>query len=421
MAGIFMRQPLMLLMTGLLAAASIAIALVASSLERPPATETTDSASVLAVYRFYEAVNDMISTGDPTSLHQFVHPDLHDLDASPAGSAGRCAIEGYLTYLHAAVPEMRIEPELVLGDGAEVMAIAAVSHDTSTLPLGFLLDQPSMLWPRHEQFLVSSEQIIARQVDWSEPAKIDRFDAFPTSLDLDPQHPLEVTLTEAAAGTTWSFDTTETPAVLMMDRGNLEITLSKPASDSAFVLDAESPATTQTAERMRPGTPRTIGAGEVVIVPPEASYTVQNQWDDPAVLVTIAVAVPPLDGAESATFALFPQPGMYIRSLLTLQVRQLDTPSHMQFGSVSMPPGSRLAVDPATSLMVVWAESGAIVSATARSGCIESGYASSPQTASERPYLLCPGGDAEQASIVNAGPEPATAWVIAITSVPEIQ
>src|SRR5688500_6572902 len=81
MAGIFMRQPLMLLMTGLLAAASIAIALVASSLERPPATETTDSASVLAVYRFYEAVNDMISTGDPTSLHQFVHPDLHDLDA----------------------------------------------------------------------------------------------------------------------------------------------------------------------------------------------------------------------------------------------------------------------------------------------------------------------------------------------------
>jgi hypothetical protein len=416
-----MRQPILLLMTGLLAAASIAIALMASRLERPPATETTDSASVLAVFRFYEAVNEMISTGDPAPLRQVVHPDLHDLDTPLAGFAGRGAIEGYLSYLHAAVPEMRIEPELVLGDGAEVMAVAAVTHDTSSLPLGFLLDQPSMLWPRHEQFLVSSGQIIARQVDWSEPARIDRFDAFPTSVDLDPQHTLEVTLTEVAAGTTWSFDTAGTPAVLMMDRGNLEITLSKPASDSAFVLDAESPATPQTAERMRPGEPRVIGPGEAVIVPPESSYTTQNQWDDPAVLVTVAVAIPPADGAESGTFALFPQPGMHVRSLLTLPARKLAAPSHMQFGTVSMPPGSRLAVDPATSLMVLWAESDALVSDSGQLRCIEAGFASSSQIASERLRLLCPAGAGEPVSIVNAGTEPATDWVIAITSVPEIQ
>lgn len=416
-----MRRPLLLLATFVLGIASIFTTFVSVSMAPPSNSASSEPADVAAVQRYYAAVNEMIATGDPTALREILHPEMIDLDPRPNGGGGRDTIEDQAASLHAVAPDARLAPGPIAGDGARVIAQVTVRRDSSSLPLGLTLNTPSILWPSFETFQVSNGQIIERSASWRGQAAIHPAAPFPFVFDIPVLRTLNVSVGAYDPGATGHFVNAETPAILRLVSGNLEFSLSSTASESAFVESVSSVARSETRERVLPGEVRSLNQGEVVVVPPGSGFNLRNDRERQAEVLSVTVSVPTAGGPESATDAQGLQVGLSTVTLLGLMTDNVSGPAQLSLGTALLMPGASLGVDPSTRLMILWPDADGLSTTPRQSACLDADGAGSapvdtgPHLANLQ--LLCPDQTVETA-VFNAGDEPATTWVVAVTATP---
>jgi hypothetical protein len=100
-----MHRPLLLMAVIVLALASLAVARLSASLESAPVTRTASARDVSTVLQYYDAVNEMIATGDPAPLREVLHADITEAGSPGAGPAGHGSLEGNLNWLNAIAPD----------------------------------------------------------------------------------------------------------------------------------------------------------------------------------------------------------------------------------------------------------------------------------------------------------------------------
>jgi hypothetical protein len=273
-----------------------------------------------------------------------------------------------------------------------------------------------------ETFRVSGDQIVERLFLWERMFALNPITGLPFTLDLPARSNLDVTLVTFKPLARGRFATDAFPAIMRVASGKVTFSLSRSSSSSALVLDSSFNGSAESPEQVLPGKTRRLGVGEVLIVPPNATYSVLNLWDVPASAVSVTVmglsAAPP----DQNTSAQSQQFGVTTRTLLTLPTDSLTETTQLRYGTATMMPGSRLAIDSATRLMVLWTESETLATTARRSTCGEGSPTSIPPSDDEPDltglYLICPDGSNRHA-VFNAGTEPATLWVVSITPKPD--
>jgi hypothetical protein len=415
-----MHRPLLLLATTLLVAASIAVTAVSATLtplSNPNAP--ADARSIATVRRYYDAVNSMIATGDPGLLRDIISNELIEIDPP---LAGREDIEDYAAYLHRALPDTRLKAGPVTAHGAQVIARVTVQRNSDALPLGFMEDGLSVLWPSSEMFLVSEEQIIQREFRWDGLVTIEPVDGFAAGARIPGAHTSPITLNQFESGEEAGFTTRDTPAIHRIVSGNLQFDLSRWAPESALVLQVSPDAVGQIPQQVLPGQSRDLGPGDVLVVPPNSAYALRNPWPVPASAVHMAVAAFAEPATDMDTSFIYDDFRVSNQLLLTLPIDDVNSSAQLGLGIATMMPGSRLMIDPATRLLVLWTETGELVTTASRIACSETGVASSPQPDDEQLlaglHLLCPATTGQTAGVLNPGNAPATALIIAVTSKP---
>jgi hypothetical protein len=415
-----MHRPLLLLTTMILGVATIAVTMVSASLQSPASLDASHSGDVTIILRYYDAVNEMIATGDPTALRDVVHPEMIDLDPPPAELAGREGIEGYLGNLHSVGPDIRIEPGTVAANGERVVAQLVVGEGSSSLPLGFTGNETAIFWPPVETFRVSGGKIVERQFRWDGLVSLSPTSAPPFPMDIPARRNLEVFSNTYTPGAIGRFTTGAQPAILRIVGGNVTFSLAASASDSALVLSPSFNTEAESHERVLPGNTRNLDLGEVVLVPQASAYSVLNARELPAAVLSVAIMAPSLIGLDDNVIPQTHQHGITVRLLLTLPTDELDASAQVSLGNATLMPGSHLTVDPDTSLMVLWTEHGELTTTARRSSCREAGFASSTLPDDEQYldnlHLICVSESRGSAAVFNAGDESAAAWIIAVTA-----
>src|SRR5688572_22283604 len=86
-------------------------------------TGATRATNLVAVRRFYDAVNDGIAAGDAASLAFVLSPDYREADDAGNLVPGRDPLEQALLALHQTVPRLTLETTELIGDGERVLAV----------------------------------------------------------------------------------------------------------------------------------------------------------------------------------------------------------------------------------------------------------------------------------------------------------
>jgi hypothetical protein len=400
-----MHRPLLLLSVVVLGIASLGMVSMATSLGRSPTTHTPSARDVSTVLRYYDAVNEMIATGEPEPLRAVLHADLAAAGSPVAEQDAHGSLEGYLTWLHAIAPDTRLEPGPVASDGEQVVAQVSVSTSTSSLPLGFLVNDPSMLWPAFEIFRVSLGQITERRAANDQPPELRELYSAGSTEPLPDEAALELASYKFTGISRVRMSTSSMPAVFRVTSGNPVLSLANTAPAPAMLIETALDGAHESRTAISPGTAEQAGPGVIMIVPPHSDFSLLNVLKDSASLVGVSISL--TTGRVSMV------------EHLRLPIGNVSAGIQLSLGTVRLSPGGSLHVSPRTSLMVMLDSPGEILLSGRDAGCRdvmatpEASQPVGPLPAGMN--MLCP--DAEYGGVLtNAGEAPVAAWIVAIVT-----
>jgi SnoaL-like protein len=414
-----MHRPILLLVTTLLGVSSILAAMASVSIESAATVTASVQEDITTVRRYYDALNDMIATGDPALLREVVHPELIDLEPPASGPEGLDAIEAHARYLHEVFPQARIEAESVAGNGAEVLARVVVHLDSPAMPLGFALESPSSLWPSAEKFLVHNGRIVERSGSW-QPVTTLRTVAH-HRIDLDPavRRVLEVSRFIYEPGATGRLISAEMPMLIRVAHGNLAFTLSGTTAESAHIAYPSTGAGDSPRQIVNPGESVPLEEGAVVTVSRGTGVTLRNAGETRATIIRIAIGLPQDNHPKSDAGGNHLTPGVRVETILEFPTGELARDARLALGAASFVPGSSLVVAPSTNLMLLMSESGEVHTLAKPGRCgAHVGFgtsASSDLSGMVVLHMSCTDAS-ERIVVMNAGAEPATMWVLSVAT-----
>jgi hypothetical protein len=181
-----------------------------------------------------------------------------------------------------------------------------------------------------------------------------------------------------------------------------ETSIAKPSSD-----------TTEDSEKVA-GTIEVLLPSDVAVVPPHSVVELIN--DAEVAASALRVAIPASRDVPSAISG--PQPGLATEVLASVNLDDQGEGAALSYGEAQLMPGGRLIVDPATKAIVVCAITGPQRCVTYTSGSERDGMMRVDQFADTgldvMPMLIL-AREGGRTVLLNAGPIPAAAWVLAVT------
>jgi hypothetical protein len=419
MKDLDMHRPLLLLSVIALSIASIGIASMAASLDSSPTTHTASARDVSTVLRYYEAVNEIIATGDPASLRTVLHTDLTKAGSPVGEQDAHGSLEGYLTWLHEIAPDTRLAPGPVASDGEQVIAQVSVSTSTGSVPLGFSLSDPSMLWPAFEVFRVTLGQITERRAPDHHPPELrERYSEGP-STPLADGATLEMASYELTGISRVRMSTSSMPAVFRVTGGNPMLSLAMTAPEAAILLDPARDTAQEIGTAVLPGTAGKARQGVIMVIPPNSGFSLLNVKDEPASLVSVSVSLAAETEHQSPELSYPSESGISIVEHLARPLENTSSGARFSLGTVRMEPGASLNVSPDTMLMALLDSPEELLLSGRDPGCRDATARPTPgDPSSELPSgvsMLCP--DAELVGLLtNVGKAPVTVWVVAVVT-----
>jgi SnoaL-like protein len=426
-----MHRPWLFVAVLVLAASSVGVAGLSASLDPAPASRTSSSSGVFTVRRYYEAANELIATGDPAALKEIFHPAMIDHSPPPAGPGGYGGIEGYLTYLHAIDPNIRLEPGAVVDDGQQIVAEVTVVATSLFLPLGLALGDPTTIWPSVEIFRVTEQRIVERRSPARWMSMLNRVHVFTLSEDLPEGFGLEAAALHFSGNARERFMSGAFPAVVHVLSGQLVLSLAAESSDPAIVVDAAHDIETEAPLDILPGKSARAAPGALLIVPPYSDYSLLNLSHDPAIAVTVSESIMSGDLLDEISYqrtsdSLEGIPddrssGFEVTASVLQIVPLKDTGADpaISIGTVTVSPGSSLKVASTTRLMMLWGEGSDPLVTDGNSACsVPTALVGNSESDEAMPiavHVLCPHAS-DGGYLINPTGEPITVWIVAIGS-----
>jgi hypothetical protein len=226
---------------------------------------------------FYEAVNGVLATGDPTPLTAVVSPAFAAHGLLPVQTADLAGFQGHLVALHAAFPDARLEAVDVVAGREVVMARVELRGAAGGSLGGLPVSAPVGLWGAVDTFRIDQGQVAELWSDGGGGGDLHPlFASLPKSIA--PGTIVEVDhfrLTEEATSTAVA------PLLLFVETGSLAISLPDSGLGEGrgvqlpFVAHGIPGSAERLIRTVAPGGATTVEPGELLGIPAGTFYQLQ--------------------------------------------------------------------------------------------------------------------------------------------------
>jgi len=260
-----------------------------SPIQSSPTVSHSTGASVAAT-NYYDALNHLLATEDPTALRAMLHPEFTDHSTVDASVRTGGEFETFLTELSRTVPGLHLEATITVAQEEIVGATIAQSVPAQSVSDGVLLEfAPSST--QFEMLMVESGKIIER---WSNPSILapGRVET-PARVEVDiPDQRLDLYLNRITLERFTRLSVAnELGAIVMVESGHTELVID-PAIDDMDTSQA--------------WTSGTLAAGDVRFVQPGAPFWITNTGAASATL--LAATLDDTDHTDYARLQLVGSP-----------------------------------------------------------------------------------------------------------------
>jgi quercetin dioxygenase-like cupin family protein/predicted SnoaL-like aldol condensation-catalyzing enzyme len=419
-----MRRPALPLLTCILAAVTtLALLGAAVSLREPRLAAPPDTASRDAVRRFYDAVNDVLRTGDPAFLDAVVAPDFVEHEPVPGTSPDRAGLGRYLTGLQAVFPRMALSVEALTAAGDLVMAHVAVLGAEHGAYLGMPLTGPVPTWGRLERFRVADGRIAER---WADAGALGLLEPLQeVRVEVQPPHRQGVSVERVtlAPGRSLSWpDIFLGQRLLYVEAGSPTVLIDAASAAPALLTPAPTAGVASRRAPVGPGTERALSPGQLLVLPAGVTATTRADGQTPAALLHVTLAildmVDPTD-AQRQDAATPESAGQLLAGDLPTLLP--DGAATVAIGRATLPPGAAIPAHQAAGVELITVEAGALALATTGETLwVRRGTTARPTTATAMTLTAADGAliaAGTGSTYRNAGTDPLVLLFVTITPV----
>jgi predicted ester cyclase len=377
---------------------------IAAALFMPagPATALPATGSADTVRRFYAAANDVIATGDPANLHAVVAPHFVDTEPLPGVAPGIDGLAAYLTTLHMATPEMRLEVEEVVAAGDRVVARVGVRGAPEMAALGGGVVDQSAPWGAVESFRIAGGRIVERRSAVDDLAVVRTLAESSVAFAAPAPRVVTIERFTLAPGARWDALLVG-PRLLVLETGALHLDLGHARAD------------------LNGAQPVMLAEGGSVVVPGGGRHSVTNFGGGEARLLVVTFSVPPTSHYLAASEEMLPS-GVSAQTLAGGLATEVGVGSaSVSLGRATMGRDARLSLSSADGPVLLAVEDGDLDVATWGTAWMRRGadgmsaWTSEATLAAGDGMLLEPGG---LAALHGAGTEAVEALILVVTSLP---
>jgi predicted SnoaL-like aldol condensation-catalyzing enzyme len=282
-----------------------------------PETGQSDLTSAVA-HRYYDAINEVLRTGDPSALDDAVSSDLIEHAALPGVATGRAGLGEYLVAVHAFAPAARILIAELTAVGDRAIATVTVQGLDQAAFLGAPLAAAPAVWSRTDVVRVVERRVVEHWSDTAGLVSLQVLGAIPTGARLPTEPGLAFERVTFRPG-----DRAEGPAretrLLRLESGTLTVALAADSAAPALVATGPDIAAASTPRPAAAGTTLTLSPGELVALPVSSAYTLRNDGPAPATALVAAIfaADEPTRSAPSADPAVPAPPSPWPSAIAT--------------------------------------------------------------------------------------------------------
>ena len=377
----------------------------------PVSGGATDTAALVLVRRFYDAVNGTLRTGDPSPLSGLVAADLVEHPARLGETPGRAGLALHLVALHAAFPTLRLSLKDLIAQGDRVTTRVDVEGATTGRFLDLPVPAELAAWGPLDIFRVAGGQIVEHWASRPDPALIEPFRA--GSLAVVPARPdLAVEHLTLAPRTMAASPGTLGATLLWAESGTPIVAIDAPLASPATLSRATDATDAGTPRPVSPGTAVTLQPGDLFRVA-NARYTIRNGGSTPALHVAVATeTMPPFETIAGEADV------QELADTLPASLRHGQV--KVAVGRAMLAAGATLSAHAASGLQLLAVEEGTLdlhisdgVGWARRANGLLASVAEDTAT-------LPPGGgallgDGAVSALRNPGPDPATVLIVRIT------
>ena len=347
--------------TILLGIASLSVAVLAMSVQRPNALANDSTNQEQIVRRFYDAVNVQINTGDSSDLVELLHPDFTDENPFPAVSSGSDGLVEYVDTLHADSPESRIEIETVVADDDQVIAVVSVNWNSESHALGAWFENPAAIWSPMERFRISGNQIIERISPTHDLVMLEKLFDLPITLKADLAQSLRATLLTFEEFGSARFGTAAGPAVLHVISGELALRVSTTGTPAQLQPGTARDSMLSEARALLPGEVSVMEHGSSLTIPADVGFSAISSEGPSSALYISTVAVSPLgQGIQKVSHS---SAGVNVRDLGWFPHDSLsEGPQRIITSQITLMPDASLtaSTSPLNHPSLLWMEEGTV-------------------------------------------------------------
>ncbi len=383
---------------------AIAAGSIAAALFMPvgPANALPATGSAETVRRFYAAANDVIATGDQAPLHAVVAQHFVDAEPLPGVAPGIDGLATYLSALHEANPEMRLEVEEVVSAGDRVVARVGVRHAPEGAILGGSVVELSASWGEVESFRVAGGRIVERRSAFDDLAVVRTLAEGSVAFAAPAPRVVTIERFTLAPGARWDA-LPAGPRLLVLETGALHLDLDHAQAD----LDGPQPVM--------------LAEGGSIVAPAEGRLNVTNYGGGEARLLVVTFSVPPASHFLAAPEEMLPS-GVSAQTLAGGLATEVGVGSaSVSLGRATMARDARLSLRSAAGPVLLAVDDGELDMAAWGTAWMRRGadgmstWTSEATLAAGDGMLLEPGG---LAALRGAGTEAVEALILVVTSLP---
>lgn len=254
------------------------------------------------VEQFYAAVNETIATGDTAPVQRVVNPSFADENPLPGVKPGRAGLEAYLATLHDADPGLRLEAEVVISSGNQVMTRVRVIPGAARAARAKVPDTSRAIWSPIEVFRVANRQVIGRWGHTDGLTLAQPLTEQMLALPIPTPRIVSLMRIAQAPGTRWDAPGAEGPRLLYIEAGVLEVqAVPAPAGDwehipipGIIASDNNRSDAAQRTQRVM------LSAGMSWQAPPGATMSTTNTGSTEASLLVVTFSEPKIPNTAIA-------------------------------------------------------------------------------------------------------------------------
>jgi hypothetical protein len=299
-----MHRPLLPCFAVLATLTAVALLSAASTVRvpgvAPLASDAGDAANRTLAYRFYEAANAVIASGDPTGLIALLADEFVDATSPPDAEPDRETLVRRLLVLHSTAPDLRLDAETVAT--VDDLAIAQVRVDGAVVPLvaGPRFNTPWVPWGPVDVLRIVNGQIVERRGPLLDPIPVIPAVQLQVGLDLPSPDLQTLTITRVmlSPGARHAATARDGPRLILAESGTvaLDTRPEEPFPDANHLS-------------------QTLKDGEHVSLPSRANILVTNRGSTPATVLDVSIAAEPFSDAAPVAAGQPREPGVIVDNL----------------------------------------------------------------------------------------------------------